>query len=480
MPSASQLDVDTIVAIATPPGRGGIGIVRLSGPASLAITRRLIMLPERPVRRHAHYGAVLDVHGRRIDDALVTWFQAPHSYTGEDVVEIGTHGSPVVLHAVVDLAVGYGARLARPGEFTERAFLVGRLNLAEAEAVNDVIHAQTLAQARLAAEQMGGALARELAPAKESLLHLIATLEAGIDFAEDDLETMADGEIAQRLGTLLEPLCRLEASFARNRPMRDGLKLAILGKPNTGKSSLFNRLLGRDRAIVTPIAGTTRDTLSEDLTLKDIPIRLVDTAGLRTTTDEVERLGVQRTWETAAEADLILHVLDAAAVPDGADEMGLPSFACPVLFVFNKCDLVPPEQRRQVLAAYCLRVGTRQDTASDTDHEVGEDSEPGEAIFTSAMTGEGLADLERRIVGAAGVAPTGTGMAMLTNSRQHAAMQATVEVLQAALTATADHTPHEMLLLSLHTALQSLNAITGETTSEEILNRIFSTFCIGK
>ena len=267
---------DTIAAISTPPGRGGIGIVRLSGPRATDIAAQLVSLRQPLEHGRARLADVLEgtegSDSTRIDEALVTWFAAPNSYTAQDVVEIAAHGSPVVLELLLRRALDLGARLAEPGEFTERAFLAGKLDLTQAEAVRDLIEAQTLTQVRQAASQMGGALSRRVGPVKQGLVELIALLEAGIDFAEDDVDVAPKGEIAQRIGELMPPLRALEASFARGRIVHDGLTLAIVGRPNAGKSSLFNRLVERERAIVTATPGTTRDLVTERISLDGIPL----------------------------------------------------------------------------------------------------------------------------------------------------------------------------------------------------------------
>ncbi len=319
--AAPETVTDTIAAISTPPGRGGIGIVRLSGPQAASIAAQLVR-PRQPLEHaRARLADVLDADSARgshaIDEAVVTFFAAPNSYTAEDLVEIAAHGSPVVLELLLRRALELGARLAEPGEFTQRAFLAGRLDLTQAEAVRDLIEAQTLTQARQAASQMGGALSRRVAPVKQSLVELIALLEAGIDFAEDDVDVTPQTEIARRIDELTPPLAALEASFARGRIVHDGLTLAIVGRPNVGKSSLFNRLVERDRAIVTATPGTTRDLVTERISLGGIPIELVDTAGLREgregrrNLEEAEQLGIRRSREALADAALVLVVLDA-------------------------------------------------------------------------------------------------------------------------------------------------------------------------
>ena len=280
---------DTIVAISTPPGRGGIGIVRLSGPAARSIAEPLLRLKHALEPGRARFAYVIDAAtGDVLDEAVATFFAAPNSYTSEDVVEIAAHGPPVLLDHLLRRCVAGGARLAEPGEFTQRAFLAGRLDLTQAEAVGSLIDATTLQQARTAAQQLGGGLSLQVQPIKRRLVELIAGLEAGVDFAEDDLDLMADDEIVRAMQGIGGPLRLLEESFSYGRLLREGFRLAIVGRPNAGKSSLFNRLIGRDRAIVTSQPGTTRDPVSERLEMSGIPVELIDTAGLRTTVDEAE------------------------------------------------------------------------------------------------------------------------------------------------------------------------------------------------
>jgi len=446
--------VDTIVAISTPPGRGGIGIVRLSGPEATGISAQLVSLRQSLEHARARLADVLDEDGGRIDEALVTFFRAPNSYTAEDLVEIAAHGSPMVLELLLRRALGLGARLAEPGEFTQRAFLAGRLDLTQAEAVRDLIEAQTLTQARQAASQMGGALSRRVAPVKQGLVELIALLEAGIDFAEDDVDVAPEAEIAQRIAEIVPPLKALEASFSRGRIVHDGLTLAIVGRPNAGKSSLFNRLVERERAIVTATPGTTRDLVTERISLDGIPLELVDTAGLREGLEEAEQMGIARSREALADAALVLVVLDATEALND-EERGLLEAVKgrPAVVVVNKSDLAFGERKE----------------------DVGEIA----VVRTSALTGEGIGELRERILAlATGGAAEESGM--LTSLRHHRAIVTTLAALGDAGQANAGGIPHEMILLDLYRGLWALDSLTGQTTSDDILNLIFSTFCIGK
>jgi len=566
---------DTIAAIATPPGRGGIGILRLSGADAVAIASPLLWLRAPFAAGRARFCEIVDPNSNeKLDEAIATYFEAPHSYTGEHVLEIAAHGSPVLLDFLLRQVVARGARLANPGEFTERAFLAGRLDLTQAEAVRDLIDAQTLYQARVAASQLGGALSRRVAPVKTALIALIAQLEAGIDFAEDDTPVLSAEAIAAQASPLAAALAVLAHSFEHGRLVHAGLTLAIVGEPNVGKSSLFNRLVERERAIVTAKPGTTRDLVTERVSIAGIPVELVDTAGLRAAADEAERLGIEKSRETLADADLALVVFDAAELvrPElfraaGADrsaelppDAGRTADASPQgrsgdrilaippaphlvgndlekshskcnpgdelsgicigqsncenalsgvsakpaelaspepdpprellaslasrrsILVLNKCDLLPAEVRLGLQAAgngssggllACLRPHVQQRLA----HILAE-SPQATMVATSAHTGEGLADL-REAIRLRLQAPALAGQdGMLTNLRQHQEVEAARAALEAAMASA--RLPHEMLLLDLYTALRSLDALTGETTPDDILNLIFSTFCIGK
>jgi tRNA modification GTPase len=450
--------IETIAAISTPAGRGGIGIVRLSGPQATSIAVQLVALRHPLEHSRTRLADVLDDSSgkaARIDEAVVTFFAAPNSYTAEDVVEIAAHGSPVVLDLLLRRALDLGARLAEPGEFTQRAFLSGRIDLTQAEAVRDLIEAQTLTQARQAASQMGGALSRRVAPIKQSLVELIALLDAGIDFAEDDVDVTSEQEIARRIGELNPPLIALEVSFARGRIVHDGLTLAIVGRPNVGKSSLFNRLVERDRAIVTASPGTTRDLVTERISLEGIPLELVDTAGLREGLEEAEQLGIARSREAFADAAVVLIVLDATQpLNEEEHRLLLAVEGRPAIVAVNKSDL---------------------ETAEPIPHETA--GVPG--LRTSALTGDGIPALRERIL-ALVTHGASAEAGMLTSIRHHQAITTTISALSDAAQANANGIPHEMILLDLYRALWALDSLTGQTTSDDILNLIFSTFCIGK
>ena len=449
---------DTIVAIATPPGRGGIGVVRIAGTEALAIAGPMLRLKHELAAGRVVFGELIEpATGERIDEAVVTFFARPHSYTADDVVEISAHGSPVVLRHIVELATARGARLAEPGEFTMRAFLNGRIDLTQAEAVRDLIESQTLYQAKVAAQQLEGALSKRLQPIKKKLVDLIAVMEAGIDFAEDDVAVLPPTEIISRVKEVQTPLEQLRASFAYGKIVHEGLTLAIVGRPNVGKSSLFNRLVERERAIVTATPGTTRDLVTETVALGGIPIKLVDTAGIRHSTDEAESIGIRKSREALSEADLVLVVLDSTQEISPEDnELVRACINGRGLLVANKTDLAP--DAIQIL------------------------SEAPKAFKTSAVTGEGIVALRTAILehisGKTSRGEHETGF--LTNIRHQRLVEESLNSLEAASMASQRSIPHEMIMLDLYGALRPLDAITGETTTDDILNLIFSSFCIGK
>ena len=445
---------DTIAAISTPPGRSGLGMVRLSGKSAREICEKLLRFSadHQWSPWTARLAELIDESGSEIDHVIVTYFAAPRSYTGEDLIELSCHGSPVVLRFCLERLCAAGARLAEPGEFTLRAYLHGRIDLPQAEAVRDLIESTTLYQARVAAQQVEGSVSRRIRPVKDQLLELIALLEAGIDFAEDDVSIATAEEILVRIDPIEEALSALIATFDYGKLVHSGITLAIVGRPNVGKSSLFNRLLEQDRAIVTDIAGTTRDTVSEVAAISGIPVKFVDTAGIRPGQDLVETLGIERSYRAMADADLTLVVVDASA-PLEAEDRELIRRAGEqgkFLVAANKCDL--PRRAEQ----------------------------PG-ALPVSALRGDGVEALRNGIVET--LAPRGRleqEGGFITSLRHEQLLKESREALEQARNATALGIPHEMLLLDLYAALRPIDAITGATTADDILNRIFSTFCIGK
>ncbi|HEX3322579.1 MAG TPA: tRNA uridine-5-carboxymethylaminomethyl(34) synthesis GTPase MnmE [Terriglobales bacterium] len=457
---------DTIVAVATPPGRGGIGIVRLAGPDARNIVAPILRLKHDLEPGRALFGELVDTdeindQAQRIDEVVVIFFQKPHSYTTDDVVEISAHGAPVVLTHVVEMCLARGARLAEPGEFTMRAFLNGRLDLTQAEAVRDLIDSRTLFQAKVAAQQLEGALSKRIKPIKSKLVALIAMLEAGIDFAEDDVSVLPDSTILKDLDAIREPLQQLASTFSYGKIVHEGLTLAIVGRPNVGKSSLFNQLVERERAIVTASPGTTRDLVTETVAIGGIPVKLVDTAGIRRALDEAESIGIRKSMEALADADLVLVVLDASQ-PTSEEDKEL---------------LKQVENRAAITVANKADLPSSQFSAPSSRPEQGSDS----FIHTSALTGEGIASLREAILqhvggGGAGLSESG----VLTNLRHQKLVQDSLVALAAARDAVANKIPHEMLLLDLYNALHQLDEITGATTTDDILGLIFSTFCIGK
>lgn len=427
-------------------------MVRLSGPAAAAICRTIVKCKSELRPRRATLGELVDEEGRIVDEVVVTWFARPQSYTAEDVVEISCHGAPVILRHCLERAMAAGARLAEPGEFTLRAFVNGRIDLPQAEGVRDLIEATTLYQARIAAQQTQGSVSRRLAPIKAQLIELIALLEAGIDFAEDDISVAPTAEILRRLAPIIEQTGALARSFQYGNLVRSGFSLAIVGAPNAGKSSLFNRLLGQDRAIVTAIPGTTRDVVSESAEFSGIPVRVLDTAGIREASEPIERLGVARSMEAMADADLTILVIDGTENLSAAAEslMGKARGQGRCLIVANKSDL--PAFR----------------------------AEEGQ-IGVSALTGEGMEKLRGAIIDQLGPrSELETQGGFITSLRQANLLNEALQMLEKARQAAEDSVPHEFLMLDLYCALTPIDAITGATTADDILNHIFRSFCIGK
>ncbi|HEX3685852.1 MAG TPA: tRNA uridine-5-carboxymethylaminomethyl(34) synthesis GTPase MnmE [Bryobacteraceae bacterium] len=445
---------DTIVAISTPIGRGGLGVIRLSGAQSRGIAEAILRFGSAPRWNSwsSELAELADEAGSIVDQVVVSYFAAPRSYTAEDVVEISCHGAPVILRLCVERAVAYGARIADAGEFTLRAYLNGRIDLPQAEAVRDLIDATTLYQARVAAQQMEGSVSRRIRPVKEQLLELIALLEAGIDFAEDDISVATSDEILRRLSPIQQGIERLVASFITGKLVYEGFTLAIAGRPNVGKSSLFNRLLEQDRAIVTHLPGTTRDTVSETTSIDGVPLKLVDTAGIRQGNDLVETLGIERSYQAIADADLTLLVLDLSEELTDADRELISKLRDRrPLLVGNKSDL---ERRLNGVP---------------------------DLLCVSATSGAGIPELRESILRR--LAPDGLAApesGSITSIRHEKLLRESLEALENARKAVEFQIPHEMLLLDLYAALRPIDAVTGATTADDILNRIFSTFCIGK
>ncbi|MCK9418290.1 MAG: tRNA uridine-5-carboxymethylaminomethyl(34) synthesis GTPase MnmE [Nitrospirae bacterium] len=452
---------DTICAVSTPPGAGGIGIIRISGRTAIGIATT-IFKPRRDkhliaANSHSiHYGHVVDpATGETVDEALCSVMRAPSTYTREDVIEIHCHGGMMPLWRTLGLLISAGARQAEPGEFTKRAFLNGRIDLAQAEAVMDIIMAKTDLALRAANEQLLGGLSGEIAILRDRLLSLIAAIEAGIDFPEEDLETGTGQPLADETDRLLAMVDSLLSGYAQGRILRDGFATAIVGKPNVGKSSLLNALLKQNRAIVTEVPGTTRDVIEEYLNIAGVPLKILDTAGIRHSHDIVEQEGVRRSLGAIGSADIVLFVLDGSQPFTAEDRRVMDEVKGKhVIAIINKSDL--PRKLEQL-------------------------REPEAQVSVSCRTGEGLDDLKRTI---AGLVKQGTISSRehvwAVNQRHKTALEQTKESLQRALESITSGLSPEFISLDLRGALDSLGLITGATYTEDILERIFNDFCIGK
>lgn len=451
----------TIIAPATPPGEGGVGIIRLSGPLAESALLRFFHSSRRPAPFTSHrlyHGHLRSAADEPIDEVLAVVMRAPHSFTREDVVEIHCHGGPTVMQRILDLFLDRGeVRLARPGEFTLRAFLNGRLDLAQAEAVIDLIRCRSEAACGVAMRQLEGRLSQAIHGFRDELAELLALVEAHIDFSEEEIEPPPRDRLAAVGRDVLGRMGRLLATFEEGRALREGLSVLILGRPNVGKSSLLNALLGEARAIVTDVPGTTRDTIEETLTLGGLPLRLVDTAGIRLTADPVEAEGVRRAHLKVASADLVLLVIDGSVPPTDDDLLALG--ACKdarLLLVVNKLDLPGAPLPEPFAALSMARISTH--------------------------TGEGLDELTQRMAAFFTTAAAGEGReSVLLSDRRHREALLRARDALARFCAEAGATASlELLAIELRDALQALGEITGETTPDEILERIFSRFCIGK
>jgi len=451
---------DTIVALSTPPGRSGIGVIRLSGARSLEIASLLIGENHfAPQANHATLKRIRDPKsGEILDQALITYFKSPHSFTGEDVVELSCHGSPVLLRHLVDLILSLDARSADPGEFTLRALSNGRLNLSQAEAIRDLINAQTNASLRQAARQLGGELSARLQPLKDALLDIIVPLESSLEFVEDDLPEIAADAIKEKLTSLILEIETMASTFSSGRLLRDGLRVTLAGRPNVGKSSVFNKLSLVDRAIVTDVPGTTRDSLSELISLEGIPVLLTDTAGVRDSVDRIETLGIERTRRAMADADLIVLVLDGSQPLTREDQDVFDEVAeSPHIIALNKSDL----------DSFNLNGFERISEASPL-------------IAVSAKTGAGLEALRAAILKpfiSSGMHDMGL---LITDARHFDLLRRAGQALESSAGLLKERASEELVLVGLYNALRFLGEITGETTPEDVLSQIFATFCIGK
>lgn len=450
---------NTIVALATPFGRSGVGVIRLSGDSALEITRKLIREQNfSPVPRQTTLRKVFDTGGGElIDEVLITYFKSPQSFTGEDVIEISCHGSPVLIRQIIDSCLKLDARLAEAGEFSLRALSNGRINLSQAEAIRDLIDARTVSSARQAVRQLQGELSNSLQPLKDSLLNVIVVLESALEFVEDDLPDVQLENIKLRLNGISESLVKMISTFRVGKLLREGLKVTLVGRPNVGKSSLFNALIGQDRAIVTEIAGTTRDSLHESLTINDIPIFLIDTAGLRETFETVESIGVERTKRIMADSDLIIAVLDGSQPLTVEDKEILASLeGFDSIVAVNKMDL------------------------NNKESIFGENLEKRNFVKVSAKTGEGLESLQISIINQFSPQTIDKTGFLVSDARHFDLLNRAKTEIDFSVQLVNEKAGEEIVLVGLHNAMRFLGEITGETTAEDILTRIFSTFCIGK
>ena len=446
---------DTIAAVSTPPGRGGIGIVRVSGPRAGEMARAVAgRLPEPRVATSARF---LAGDGETLDTGLALWFPGPRSYTGEDTLELQGHGGPVVLDRVAGRIFSLGARPARPGEFTERAFLNGKLDLAQAEAVADLIDAATHEAARLARRSLDGALSERVNAAVAELVEIRTFIEGALDFPDEEVPDLPEDLLAERLDRVRRAVAGARGTAARGNLLREGFGVVIVGRPNVGKSSLLNRLVGRERAIVTEVPGTTRDTLHEPVQVDGLPLRIVDTAGLHPTDDPVERIGIERTWAAVEEADAVLAVVDDRRGLEDPDREILDRIPdrLPRVVVRNKIDLTgaPAGERESGAGLFRIRM--------------------------SARTGEGVDRLCERLKALAGYEPRAEGLFM-ARRRHLVALDEALAALDAAKRGGEEGAGSELVAEDLRLAQRALGEITGEFTTDDLLGSIFATFCIGK
>ena len=446
---------EPIVAIATPYGESAIGIVRLSGKGVLDIVKRFFKTKGEIKPRYAHFGRLYDEKGEELDEGILIYYKAPYSYTGEDMVELNLHGNPRILQRAVELFLNAGARLAEPGEFTKRAFLNGKLDLTQAEAVAELISAKTELARKVALKQLHGELSKYIRPLRDTLLELLAYVEADIEFAEEDIPTLTKEQVLEMVDKVLKGIEELLKTAKTGRFIREGIKLAIVGRPNVGKSSLFNALLKEERAIVTDIEGTTRDYIEETLQIKGIPVRLIDTAGIRETKDIVEKIGVERSKKKIEEADLVLFVIDGSREISEEDLKIYETIKNKErIIVVNKVDL-PLKANLEIFKGENI-------------------------IKVSALTGEGLEELSEEILKKVGV-QLEESVNIYVSLRHETLLKKAKEVLERFKEEykNKDISP-EIAMLDLREASDYLGEILGDITTEDVLGKIFSTFCIGK
>ena len=446
--AAPNPDRDTIAAIATAPGRGGIGIVRLSGLNLIAYAQALLGMV--PRARYAHFAAFLDDQNNKLDEGVVLFFPAPHSFTGEDVLELQGHGGPIVLKLVLQRCLQLGARLANPGEFTQRAFLNDKLDLAQAESVADLIDASSDEAARSALRSLTGEFSRQIKTLTANLIDLRMLVEATLDFPEEELVFLQAAKAFERLSAIQQQLQCLAQTAKQGSLLRDGISVVLIGQPNVGKSSLLNQLAGQDRAIVTAIAGTTRDAVRETIQIEGVPIHVIDTAGLRETSDEVEQIGIARTWQAISEADVALLLVDVQHGVTPAEQTIIARLhpELPLFTVHNKIDL-------------CGVIADQRD----------------DELYISAKTGAGMANLRQRLLAAAGW-QTECSSVFMARERHLISLRQAASHLDVASRLPVDAL--EFLAEELRLAQTALNAITGEFSADDLLGEIFSRFCIGK
>ncbi len=440
----TRADTDTIVAAATPPGRGGIGIVRISGPATCAIGEAIV--GRMPPPRYASSADFRDVKGQAIDSGLALYFPAPRSFTGEDVLELHGHGGPVVMDLLVARAIELGARMARPGEFTERAFLNDKIDLAQAEAIADLIGAGSAEAARAALGSLAGEFSREVAALAQRIMELRVFIEAAIDFPDEDAEFLESAEVRVRLADIEARFESIGQAARQGRALSEGLSVVIAGRPNAGKSSLLNALAGHPAAIVTEFPGTTRDVLREKIVIDGLPLHVIDTAGLRESSEAIEEEGIRRARAEMRRADLVLYVVDAS-IGAAAGELESLRQDPPVLTVWNKIDLAAPPAAA--------------------------------GVAISALTGAGLPALRERLKAAAGYR-SGDAGAYSARRRHLDALERARRLLESAKARLAERAAFELVAEDLRLAQRALGEITGEVTSDDLLGSIFSSFCIGK